>query len=180
MEIVFDTSRAFVEAFSMEGVAGREKDLIYSQIKTPLLERFREYVIKAYCEALGEVYYINSFRTNVVPLVNLQERVVAYYVDEYRLKVDLDEETIVFEDKMGDPVYRIKKGYGDEGPVENLNEYWRTPVRGVREDRYYTQEIIERVENYLSGAFHKMIRKQIAMNLPNKKGGAYGFKQQRT
>lgn len=176
MELVFDTSVAFDDAFNAEKVVGHDREVMFSQIGRPLLGRFREYIIKVFKEVLGEVYYVNGFRTNVVPLINLQERLIAYFDGNYRVKIDLDEDMIVFKDKTGEPVYRIKKGYGDEGPVEYMDQYWRTPINGLREDEYYTREITERVDYYLSHTFQKMIRTQIVMNL-KQKGGAYGFKK---
>ena len=134
-------------------LVAKKLELLRPQIMSYLSDN----CLSIFRQKVAEVYQINSFRKNVVPLDRFLGSVIAQ-VDKWSCKIFFDEKIINWVDGKGNPIYKINYSNGDEPKVQNLFEYWQTPIDGLREDDYYTREAVEEIAKFVVTDFVNFVK----------------------
>lgn len=130
------------------------------QMRPQIMNYLSDNCLYIFRQKVAEVYQINSFRTNIVPLDRFLGSVVSQ-INGWSCKIFFDEQIINWEDAKGDPIYKINYTQNEESEVHDLYSYWQTPIEGKREDDYYTREAIEAIAKFVTTDFVTFIKQLI-------------------
>lgn len=121
---------------------------------------------RIYGDKIAEVYHINSFRQQIVPLPRMYDSIMIQPTNE-GLRVFIDDEHITWLTGTGGEIFQIPDpltGYVPEpgSLVDNIEEYWRTPIYGdIRENEYYVTQARDEIERYFKTKFMDWLVKEI-------------------
>lgn len=152
-----------MEAFSfpvdwLRTLSKRDQEKILKQ-----LAQETEKILK---EKIREVYAINSqIRTaeNYIPLGDMLRIVgVEYSTSPLSFTVTLDENRIIWVDKRGQDIHEVPapwETYKEIGnsKVRSFEEHWKTPIEGMRENRYFIEETKGELLNFINRNIRKII-----------------------
>lgn len=130
------------------------------QMRPQIMNYLSDNCLYIFRQKVAEVYQINSFRKNIVPLDRFLGSVVSQ-IDGWSCKIFFDEKMINWEDLKGNPIYKINYMGKEESEVRDLYSYWQTPIEGKREDDYYTREAIEAIAKFVTTDFVTFIKQPI-------------------
>ena len=129
-------------------------------LRPQIMEYLSDNCLHLFRQKVAEVYQINSFRKNIVPLERFLGSVLTQ-VDGGSCKIFFDEKTINWSDKDGGPIYKIAYSNKEEATVNRLYDYWQTPIENKREDDYYTREAVEAITKFITTDFVNYIKQLI-------------------
>lgn len=130
------------------------------RLRPQIMNYLSDNCLNLFRQKVAEVYQINSFRKNIVPLDRFLGSVLTQ-IDGWSCKIFFDEKTINWSDKDGGPIYKIAYSNKEEATVNRLYDYWQTPIENKREDDYYTREAVEAITKFITTDFVNFIKQLI-------------------
>lgn len=130
------------------------------RLRPQIMNYLSDNCLNLFRQKVAEVYQINSFRKNIVPLDRFLGSVLTQ-IDGWSCKIFFDEKTINWSDKDGGPIYKIAYSNKEEDTVNRLYDYWQTPIENKREDDYYTREAVEAITKFITTDFVNFIKQLI-------------------
>lgn len=108
-------------------------------------------------EKITEVYSINNWRHQIIPLELFLEAVKITNIKEWSFDIIVDEKVLNYVTSDGQPVYQgyyegiYDNTYGKR--VTNLREYWHTPINNISENIYYINGAIKEIVEFIKNDF---------------------------
>lgn len=130
------------------------------RLRPQIMNYLSDNCLNLFRQKVAEVYQINSFRKNVVPLDRFLGSVLTQ-IDGWSCKILFDEKAIEWSDKDGGSIYKIAYSNQENATVNRLYDYWQTPIENKREDDYYTREAIGAITKFITTDFVNFIRQLI-------------------
>ena len=131
------------------------------------LEKCRPLLIKYLSEnsleilqkKIREVYSINSWRKQIIPIEVFLNSVKVVNTGNWSFDLIVDEKELEYITATGEPIYQgyyegvYENTYGRK--VESLNDYWHTPIGGMKENIYYIKNAVKEIMEFIKTDFTK-------------------------
>lgn len=111
---------------------------------------------------IAEVYSINSFRKQVLPLEVMYNSIKIENLGAGRFSIFVDDSYIVWKTVKGNNIYQIVNGENkqeEDQQVRSLQEYWQTPIQRKREDDYYFNETLKEIDIFIKEEFIPWVKR---------------------
>lgn len=143
----------------------KELETRLSKIRIPCMDYLKKNTLQIFKDKIKEVYAINYFRTDIIDLPKFLEAVKIIDRGPWAFDIVINEHDLQYYTAEGEPIYQInsKKDWQQtrEEVVHNLEEYWRTPIQGQREDKYYIQQTQKSIDSFIQTDFLKYVKKLV-------------------
>lgn len=130
------------------------------------LDYLKQGVVQILESKIAEVYDINYFRKQIVPLERLYQSIEIKNLNKGSFSVFLNDSTVLWKTERGENIYQIgNNSIARTNTVTNFEEYWKTPIKNIPEDDFFIENTLKDIDVFVSDNFIPWVRKEI------KKGG---------
>lgn len=166
-----DIKQTLIQALKKDVKIDLERKL--EKVRIPCMNYLKENALRIFKEKITEVYKINSDRIQVIDLPLFLDTIKVIDTGPWSISLYIDEDMLQFKTKSGDQIYQYTnngtmfvEGKGEE--VHNLDEYFHSPINGLREFDYYKNESMKEISRFIVSKFLDFVKDKVNKEGKNK------------